>query len=105
MLGSLTPLLPFIALAPILPPMGYLILLSWRLAKPGVLPMWAGLPLGFFNDLYSGQPMGSSIVLFSFTMIALELIEMRFPWRSFWQDWLIAAILIPVYVLASALFS
>jgi len=105
MLGSLTPLLPVIAPAPILPPLGYLVLLAWRLARPGVLPMWAGLPLGLFNDLYSGQPMGSSILLFSLTMISLELIELRFPWRSFWQDWLVAAVFIPIYLLVSALFS
>lgn len=105
MLGSLTPLLPVIAPAPILPPMGYLLLLAWRLLRPGLLPMWAGLPLGFFNDLYSGQPIGSGIFLFSITMIALELLELRFPWRSFWQDWLVAALFIPVFLLASALFS
>ncbi len=104
-LGSLTPLLPVIAPAPILPPLGFLIMLAWRLARPGLLPMWAGLPLGFINDLYSGQPFGSGILLFSLTMIALELIELRFPWRSFWQDWLIASTFIPIYLLASALFS
>ncbi len=105
MLGCLTPLLPVIAPAPILPPMGYLLLLAWRMLRPGLLPMWAGLPLGFFNDLYSGQPLGSGILLFSVTMIALELLEIRFPWRSFWQDWLVAALFIPVFLLASALFS
>lgn len=105
MLGSLTPLLPVIAPAPILPPMGYLLLLAWRMLRPGLLPMWAGLPLGLFNDLYSGQPIGSGILLFSVTMIALELLELRFPWRSFWQDWLVAALFIPVFLLFSALFS
>ena len=105
MLGSLTPLLPVIAPAPILPPMGYLLLLAWRMLRPGLLPMWAGLPLGLFNDLYSGQPIGSGILLFSVTMIALELLEIRFPWRSFWQDWLVAALFIPVFLLFSALFS
>jgi len=105
MLGSLTPLLPVIAPAPILPPLGYLLLLAWRMLRPGLLPMWAGLPLGLFNDLYSGQPIGSGILLFSVTMIALELLELRFPWRSFWQDWLVAALFIPVFLLASALFS
>ncbi len=105
MIACLVPLLPIIALAPIVPPLGYLLLLGWRLSRPGVLPMWAGLPLGLFNDLYSGQPLGSSILLFSLTLISLELIEIRFPWRSFLQDWLIAALFIPIYLLASALFS
>lgn len=105
MLGSLTPMLPIIAPAPIVPPLGYLLLLAWRMTRPGLLPMWAGLPLGFFNDLYSGQPLGSSILLFSATMIALELLELRFPWRSFFQDWLTAAVFIPIYIAFGALFS
>ncbi|MFB0611375.1 rod shape-determining protein MreD [Aurantiacibacter poecillastricola] len=105
MLASLTPLLPIIAPAPILPPFGYLMLLGWRMSRPGLLPMWAGFPLGLFNDLYSGQPLGSGILLFSLTMIALDLLETRFPWRDFWQDWLTASVFIPVYLLASALFS
>jgi rod shape-determining protein MreD len=105
MLASLTPLLPVIAPAPILPPFGYLLLLAWRMDRPGLLPMWAGLPLGLFNDLYSGQPLGSGILLFSLSMIALELLELRFPWRNFWQDWAIAALFMPVYLLVGAFLS
>ncbi|RPF70241.1 rod shape-determining protein MreD [Aurantiacibacter spongiae] len=103
--GSLTPLLPIIAPAPLLPPLGYLFLLAWRLARPGLLPMWAGLPLGFADDLFSGQPLGSGILLFSLTMIALDVLEVRFPWRGFWQDWLTAALFVTVYLTASAVFS
>lgn len=105
LLGSLTPLLPIIAPAPILPPLGYMFLLAWRMSRPGLLPMWAGLPLGLFDDLYSGQPLGSGILLFSLTMIALELIELRFPWRGFWQDWISAALFLAVYLAAAALLS
>jgi rod shape-determining protein MreD len=104
MLASLTPLLPVIAPAPVMPPFAYLLLLAWRLMRPGLLPLWAGLPLGAFDDLYSGQPFGSAILLFSLTLIGLELVDARFPWRSFWQDWLIAIGLIAAYlVLALAL--
>ncbi|WP_271077891.1 rod shape-determining protein MreD [Aurantiacibacter sp. MUD61] len=105
LLASLTPLLPIIASAPLVPPLGYLFLLAWRVLRPGLLPMWAGLPLGFFDDLYSGQPLGSGILLFSLTMIALDLIEVRFPWRGFWQDWGVAAIFCVLYLILSALFS
>lgn len=104
-LGSLTPLLPIIAPAPILPPFGYMLLLGWRLARPGLLPMWAGLPLGLIDDLYSGQPLGSGILLFSLTMIALELLDMRVPWRNFWQDWLTACLLLLIYLLVAVLVS
>lgn len=104
-LASLAPMLPIIAPAPIVPPLGYLFLLAWRVLRPGLLPMWAGLPLGFVDDLFSGQPLGSAILLFSVTMIALDLIEIRFPWRGFWQDWFVAGAFATLYILLSALFS
>jgi rod shape-determining protein MreD len=105
LLGSLTPLLPVIAPSPVLPPFAYLLLLAWRLMRPGLLPLWAGLPLGAFDDLYSGQPFGSGILLFSLTMIAIELLDVRFPWRSFWQDWIIATGLIAAYLLLALAMS
>jgi rod shape-determining protein MreD len=98
MLGSLSPTWPLIASAPLLPPLGFLILLAWRQLRPGLLPIWAGLPLGLFDDLYSGQPLGSAVVLWSMTLIVLEIIELRFPWRNFFLDWLVAAALILVYL-------
>lgn len=101
LVGSLSPMLPVFAPAPLIPPLGYLALLGWRLLRPGLLPVWAGVPLGLFDDLFSGQLMGSGIVLFSLTLIALDLIELRFPWRGFWQDWLVAALFIAAYVVLS----
>jgi rod shape-determining protein MreD len=38
-------------------------------------------------------------------MIAVEVIETRFPWRSFAQDWFTAGLILPVYLLAAMLFS
>ncbi|WP_347303894.1 rod shape-determining protein MreD [Croceibacterium sp. TMG7-5b_MA50] len=105
MLGSLTPWLPVIAPAPIMPPLGYMLLLCWRLGRSNLLPLWAGFPLGLFDDLYSGQPFGSGILLFSLTLIAIDLIEIRFPWRSFWVDWLTAVLLLMVYLAATTLFA
>jgi len=105
MLASLTPLLPIIAPAPIVPPLAYMLLLAWRLMRPGLLPSWAGLPLGAFDDLFSGQPFGSGILLFSLTLIGIELLDARFPWRSFWQDWIIAIGLLAAYLVLGALVS
>lgn len=96
LLAALLPSMPVIASAPVLPPLGLLLLLAWRQVRPGVLPVWAGLPLGAFDDLFSGQPFGSAILLWSLAMIALDAIEARFPWRSYWLDWLAAAGLICV---------
>jgi rod shape-determining protein MreD len=100
MLASLLPSLLFIASAPYVPPFGFLTLVAWRQLRPGLLPVWAGLPLGLFDDLYSGQPMGSGILLWSATMIVLEAIEARFPWRNFALEWLVATALIGAYLLA-----
>lgn len=105
LLASLTPLLPIIAPAPIVPPMGYLLMVTWRLQRPGLLPLWAGLALGAFDDLFSGQPFGSGILLFSTTLIAIELLDIRFPWRGFWEDWIFAAGLLAAYLVVAALVS
>ena len=105
LLGSLTPWLPIISPAPVLPPLGFAMLLAWRLLRPGLLPLWAGLPLGLFDDFYSGQPVGSGVLLFSLTLIAIELIEIRFPWRNFWIDWLTASAMLIIYLAVAAVLS
>jgi rod shape-determining protein MreD len=105
MLGSLSPWLPIISPAPVLPPLGFMLLLTWRLLRPGLFPLWAGLPLGLFDDLFSGQPVGSGILLFSLLLIAIELIEIRFPWRGFLLDWVTAALALLAYLSAAALLS
>ncbi|MBS0477325.1 MAG: rod shape-determining protein MreD [Proteobacteria bacterium] len=105
MLGSLCPLMPLIASAPIVPPFGFLLLIGWQQLRPGLFPVWAGLPLGLFDDLYSGQPFGSAVLLWSVTMIALDVIEARFPWRGFWLNWLAAAGFIAAYLILSLLLS
>ena len=92
MLGSLTPLLPVVSSAPIIPPFGLMILVAWRLIRPGLLPVWIGFPLGLFDDLFSGQPIGSAAMLWSAVFIFIEVVDHRYLWRGFWQDWFIAAI-------------
>ncbi len=104
-LGSLAPLLPVIAAGPVMPPFGFMILLAWRIVRPGLLPPWIGLPLGAFDDLFSGQPFGNAILLWSAAILALDAIEARFPWRGFWQDWGTASGLIAAYLVLSALFA
>ena len=105
MLGSLVPLF-FIATAlPLVPPTGFLMLVAWRLVRPGLLPIWAGFPLGFFDDLFSGQPLGCGIVLYSIAMIALDLLDRRIPWRTFVQDWMAAAAALLVYLVAAFILS
>lgn len=98
MLGSLAPLLPLIASAPVVPPFGFLLLIGWQQLRPGLFPVWAGLPLGLFDDLFSGQPFGSAVLLWSVTMIGLDIIEARFPWRGFWLNWVVSAGIITAYL-------
>lgn len=105
MLGSLLPVLLVADVMPLSPPLGYLMLLGWRMVRPGLLPLWAGAPLGAFDDLFSGQPFGSAVLLWSLTLILIETIERRFPWRGFWQDWFTASLAATLYLLAALLVS
>jgi rod shape-determining protein MreD len=102
MLGSFLPTLLLADLMPLVPPLGFMMLLGWRIMRPGLLPVWAGAPLGAFDDLVGGQPFGSGVLMWSLAMIALEALEARFPWRGFWQDWFTAAVVTIVYLLAAA---
>lgn len=101
MLASLVPGWVTIASAPVLPPLGFLMFVSWQQLRPGLLPIWAGLPLGLFDDLFSGQPFGSAVLLWSLSAIVLEVIEMRLPWRNFLTEWLVAIGLIVAYIVFS----
>lgn len=105
MLGSLLPTLLIADVMPLAPSFGFLLLLGWRMVRPGLLPLWVGAPLGAFDDLVSGQPFGSAILLWSLAMIAIELIETRFPWRGFWQDWFTAGVISVAYWLAAMTIS
>ncbi len=105
LLASFFQSMPIAVAGPLLPPIGFLFLLAWRLLRPGVLPIWSGLIFGIWDDLFSGQPFGSAILLFSATMLAIEIIDIRFPWRGFAQDWLIAAAIAVVYILSTTLVS
>lgn len=99
MLGSLSPALPVIASAPVVPPLGFLVLMAWAQLRPGLLPVWAGVPLGLFDDLFSGQPLGCAVLLWSITMIGLDLLETRVPWRGFALNWLVSWGIIATYLL------
>lgn len=98
-LASLLPGLLLILSSPIMPPLGFLTYIAWRQLRPGLLPVWAGLPLGLFDDLYSGQPFGSAVMLWSIAAIVLEIVETRLPWRNFLMEWLVAGGLIVAYIL------
>lgn len=105
MLASMANFSPIIASAPVMPPFAYLMLLAWRMLRPGMLPVWAGLPLGLFDDLYSGQPFGSGILLWSATMLAMEVVDEQFRWRGFAQDWAVASVFTGSYLFLCAVLA
>jgi rod shape-determining protein MreD len=94
MMGSMTPLLPIIATAPVMPPWGLLILIAWRMLHRNLWPVWMGLPLGLFDDIFSGQPLGSAMMLWTISLLGLDLLDRRMVWRDFTQEWGIAGGLI-----------
>ena len=105
LLASMVTTLPIFTSQPFLPPLGLMILLAWRMLRSGIWPMWVGLPFGMFDDIFNGQPFGSSALLWSLAMIGMEEIADRWAiWRNYWQDWLIASIIIILALLAGLWF-
>jgi rod shape-determining protein MreD len=98
-IASMVTTQPFLTQHPILPPFGFLMFLSWRLMRPGLLPVWSGVPFGLIDDVFSGQPFGSAGLLWSLAMLAIEVIDSRAIWRDYLQDWLIASVLIALVLL------
>lgn len=90
MAGSSLTLVPFVAAFPCLPPFGLLMLLGWRLTRPERVRVWTPLPLGLFDDLVSGQPLGCAMLLWTVCFFMIGLIDQRLVFRDFWQDWLVA---------------
>ncbi len=103
MLGSMTVLLPVILSEPLLPPFGLMMFLGWRLPRSDVWPLWAGLPLGLWDDLFSGQPIGTAMCGWTAILLAIDAIDRRLPWREHGQDWAIATLAIALW-LVFALF-
>lgn len=104
--GSLAPLLmPLVAQMPTVPPFGLLTLLAWRLLRPGYWAVWAPLPLGFFDDLVSGQPIGSAMLSWTIAFMAIDLSERSLLWRDYLQDWFVAAAAIAGCMVLGFLFA
>ncbi len=91
MAGSLVTIIPFIATFPVLPPFGLMVLLAWRLHRPDALRVWAPIPFGLFDDLVSGQPLGSAVLLWTLGFLIVDLLDQRLIGREFRQDWILAA--------------
>ena len=96
--ASLLKTLPIVATAPLLPDFAALILLAWRLIRPEMWQAQIALPLGLFNDLVGGQPLGQSMFLWTSAFLAIDLIDARSGWRDHWMEWLFASLALTYFV-------
>lgn len=94
MAGSLVTIVPVGAELSLLPPFGLLMLLAWRLLAPLALRPWAPALLGLFDDLVSGQPTGSAMLLWTAASLLVQALDARSGVRDFTQGWVIAAVAI-----------
>jgi rod shape-determining protein MreD len=104
-LGSMTTIFPVIATAPLLPPCGLLLLIGWRFLVRDLWPAWAGLPLGFFDDLFSGQPLGSAACIWTVLLLLMELFDRRMMWRDYKQDWRLGSALMALAIVMGLAFA
>lgn len=89
--GSAMVLFPVIATEPIVPPFGLMMLLSWRLLRPELWPVWIALPLGLADDLLSGHYLGTAMILWTAAFLVFEWIDQLTMWRDVWIEWALAA--------------
>ncbi|WP_156679641.1 rod shape-determining protein MreD [Sphingomonas profundi] len=99
MAASLLQALPLVATAPVLPPTGLLMLLGWRLLRPELWHAWVALPLGLFDDLVGGHPLGTATTLWTSGFLVLDMIDDRLIWRDYWVEWGVATALIALCVI------
>jgi rod shape-determining protein MreD len=96
--ASLLKALPIVATAPLLPDFAALILLAWRLIRPEMWQAQIALPLGLFNDLVGGQPLGQSMLLWTSAFLVFDLIDARSGWRDHWMEWAFASLALAGFV-------
>ena len=92
--ASLLAMLPIVSTSGWYPDFGFLVLIGWRLLRSDPWPAWWAAPLGLANDLIIGTPLGMSVVLWSATMVLLDLVDRRTMWRDYWIEWALAALLL-----------
>lgn len=84
-------MLPLVALSPWVPNLGFLVLLTWRLMRPEIWPIWAAAAFGFVADIVSGAPLGQSTLLWTAIFLGLDSLDAWLGVRDYWLDWAAAA--------------
>ena len=98
LIAGLAALLPIVAETPLVPDLAFLILLAWRLLRPEIWIAAAALPLGLYSDLVAGHPLGQSMALWTIALLLLDFLDTRLTWRDYWTDWMVAALILLLYV-------
>jgi rod shape-determining protein MreD len=98
--GSSLALLPVVGLTGWWPDFGLLVLLAWRMMRADAWPSWGAAGLGLANDLLVGNPLGLSVALWTFIMLAMDVVDRRTMWRDYWVEWLLASAWIALAELA-----
>jgi rod shape-determining protein MreD len=96
-LACLVNILPIVVSAPVVPDFAFMVLLAWRLLRPEMWSATTAIPLGLFNDLIAGHPIGQSVALWTTTFLLMDVIDSRVVWRDYWMDWLFASVFILAY--------
>ena len=94
MIASLLIALPIVSTSGWFPDFGFLVLIAWRLLRADSWPAWWAAPLGLFNDLVTGHPIGLSIAVWTAAMLLLDLADRRTMWRGYWLEWALAALML-----------
>lgn len=105
MIACLAPLLPVVLVEPVLPPLGLVVFLGWRLLRADIWPLWAGLPLGLWDDLYSGQPLGTAMCGWTAIVLAFDAFDRRLVGRSHRLDWGLATLAVAAQQLFALLIA
>lgn len=95
--ACLVDLLPIVVTTPLIPDFGFMVLIAWRLLRPEMWVATTALPLGLFNDLVAGPPLGQSMALWTIVFLAFDVMDARLVWRDYWIDWFAAALAILLY--------
>jgi rod shape-determining protein MreD len=93
-LAILFGLFPLVVTSALMPDIGFLVLLTWRLLRPEVWVPSAALGFGLLDDLVSGHPIGQSMALWTTIFLVLDFVEHRLHYKDFWFDWLYAVLAI-----------
>jgi len=96
-IACLLALLPIVVSSPVIPDFAFLVLIAWRLLRPELWTVTTALPLGLFNDLVAGHPLGQSMALWTIAFLVFDLIEARIIYKDYLMDWLFAAVMILGY--------